>query len=230
MVTKLFKMFLFVIGWKIGVFPADSDKPEEWGDFVEKSSRAKVERLYRLWKCCSDLDDLNAQKIETILRNRLQVFEQPLLSKPFLKTYGGKIFWVHSFWKGKDILNYMQQQDNLPPYPFLVVDYENRLRGIVIADGFILSGVLNFSATIEEAELLYDRAAFKPLTNKDAELLLKYRTKVWRLMKAAGLPKINGRYLLVDALTNAWRGYGFNKKLSFLPKRFTGDYFLLAKM
>lgn len=226
---KFVKEAVFAAALKCGIFPADSDKPEKWEKYITESPRKSVEKLYGLWKLCSDLDNPNTRKIERALRHRLQTFEVLQLNKDFLDKYVSKVFYVHAFWDGKKILDYVKQEKTTS-YPFYVVDFNNRLRGIAIAEDLILVGALNFPTSVDEAQRFCTQGVFNPLTDKDAELLVQYRKEVRKLMRAAGMTEINGEYLLIDSQTDAWRGYGFNREIAFTAKQLSGGYFLLAKL
>lgn len=213
-----------------GIFPAKCTDWERWAAFSENSSRDVVEKLYRFWALASDFEEKDVQRIESVLRSRLQRLERPRLEANFVNAHKDKIFWVHSSWNSKDIFSYMQWEKRSDAYPFYVVDQSNNLRGIAVEEGFIFAGALNFAISVDEAELFFAQGGFQPLTEEDAACLNKNRAKIKSMMRAVGMQEINGGYLLVNAQTNAWRGQWISKRIAFLPKRSFKGYFLLAKL
>lgn len=213
-----------------GIFPAKCENWQEWEAFAENSPRSAVEKLYRVWSLSSDLEEADEQKIECILRRRLQRLESLHLGMSFINAHKNKIFWVRSNWTAKEISSYTLWEKCPFEYPFYVVDEDNNLRGIAVEEGLIFAGALNFATSVDEAEQFFAGNGYRPLTEKDAKRLEKNGAKIRRMMNAVGMAEINGGYLLVDDRTNGWRGQMFSRGISLKRKSVSKGYFLLVKL
>ena len=195
---------------KSQLVPAQNGNFERWEAFIRHSSRHKVSKVYSIWSKFSDLSEPEAQRVECILRRKLQYFDKTVLTEDFVRVHEKEILWVKSEWSSQVVANYVREEFNADA-PCLVVDTQYRFRGIAITKDFVLAGVVNFATSVDEAQYLYSVQELNPLTNRDAVVLMKNRKVVQHLLKECGQPSICGYYLMVDRQCSHWIG----KRLSF---------------
>lgn len=220
------KRILVAMGLKLDIFPVGS---EQWSEFVRKSPRKEVESLYRLWKRCSNSEEPDTTEIQRIVSDRLQKFGFLTLEQAFLTKHRTEIFYVDTHCDSQEILARLRKEKSLT-YPFYVVDFDRQLRGIAITEGLVLADVLNRPVMVNEAERFYDGMVFSPLTDDNVEALVRHKSKVNRLLRAAGMDEVRGTYLVVNSQTKAWRGYCLKRKDEFIPRYSQGEYYLFAKL